>query len=364
MTMDGLTITLCLLFLFSAVVAFLVTKIGNGISKRHRILDVPNPRSSHTQPIARLGGIGIVAGVMLSFAIAAALHKMGLIQYPFPSHSALVMLLGGLGIAATGLYDDIRGLQPAKKFIFQFVMAVFVVACGARIESVTFLKWGPLTLGLLSVPVTLLWLIGVVNAFNFMDGIDGIAASTAGIYCYFFLIFALWESNSEVAALTVLVAGSSVGFLFHNFPKARTFMGDTGSMFLGFMVAMFVVLLAQKSSNPAMLIALMLVCIVYLWDVGYTLLRRLRRGENIFQAHRSHLYQRLVRSGQTHARITCVYFLFHVLVGSLAFAYLRCSFGVQVAVLVTVFVGVTSFTVSVSRLEKRAAASKSHVKDE
>jgi UDP-N-acetylmuramyl pentapeptide phosphotransferase/UDP-N-acetylglucosamine-1-phosphate transferase len=135
-------------------------------------------------------------------------------------------------------------------------------------------------------------------------------------------------------------------------------MGDTGSLLLGMVLALLVVRLAQKSTNAAWLIGLLLVCAVYLWDSGFTLLRRLRRGENIFQAHRSHLYQRLVQLGLSHARITGLYLLLHLLMGALGLAYVQCTNAMRAVILVFAGLTLAGFTMSVYWLERRAARAK------
>jgi len=335
-----------------------VTKVSITFSLRRGVLDVPNVRSSHAQPVPRLGGIGILAALILSLAVLALMRGLGSVGYPVSTRDVSLLLLVGIGMAVMGLYDDFHGMTPATKFLMQLVLAGIVVALGMRIESVAILKWGPFSLGILAFPVTVLWLTGFANIFNFMDGINGLAAVTAATYSAFLFVFAWRQGSVELAAMAAIVTGSSLGFLPHNLPKAKTFMGDTGSLLLGMVLALLVVRLAQTSANPASLIGLVLVCSVYLWDSGFTLLRRLRRGENIFQAHRSHLYQRLVQLGLSHASITGMYLLLHLLMGSLGLAYVRCTNAMRAVILVFAGVTLAGFTASVYWLEHRAARAK------
>lgn len=349
---------LWVLFLLSALIAYVVTKVSITFSLRRGVLDVPNVRSSHAQPVPRLGGIGILAALILSLAVLALMRMLGWVEYSVFTRDIALILLAGTGMAATGLYDDFHGMSPATKFLVQFVLAGIVVALGMRIESVVVLNWGPFALGVLAFPLTILWLTGFANIFNFMDGINGLSAVTGAAYSGFFLVFAWLQGTPELAATAVVVTGSCLGFLFHNFPKARTFMGDTGSLLLGMVLALLVVRLAQKSTNAASLIGLLLVCAVYLWDSGFTLLRRLRRRENIFRAHRSHLYQRLAQLGLSHANITGLYLLLHLLMGSLGLAYVRCTNAMRAVILVFAGVTLAGFTASVYWLEHRAARAK------
>jgi len=346
------------LFLFSALIAYIVTKLSVTISLCRGVLDVPNPRSSHSQPVPRLGGIGILVALALSLAALGLMRMLGWVEYSVFTRDIALILLAGTGMAATGLYDDFHGMTPATKFLVQSVLAGIVVAFGMRIESVAVLNWGPFSLGLLAFPLTILWLTGFANIFNFMDGINGLAAVTGAAYSGFFFVFAWRQGTPELAATAVVVTGSCLGFLPHNLPRARTFMGDTGSLLLGIVLALLVVQLAQKSPNPASLIGLLLVCAVYLWDSGFTLLRRVRRDENIFQAHRSHLYQRLAQLGLSHASITGLYLLLHILMGSLGLAYVWSSNVMRAGILALAGLVLVGFTMSVYWLERRAARVK------
>ena len=343
------------LLLVSALVAFVVTNVSITFSRRRGVLDLPNVRSSHSQPIPRLGGIGILAALVLSLAVIALMSATGWVGKGVLTRDVSLLLLAGVGMALTGLYDDFHGMTPATKFLLQFVLAGAVVALGARIESVTVLDRGPFLLGMLAFPLTILWLTGFANIFNFMDGINGLAAVTAAVYGGFFSVFAFWEGRPDLAAASLVIVGGCLGFLPYNFPRARTFMGDTGSLLLGMVLALLVVQLVQHSPNPASLVGLLLVCAVYLWDSGYTLLRRLWRGENIFQAHRSHLYQRLAQLGLSHARITGLYLLFHLLMGCMGLAYVGSSNAVRVGIFALAGLVLGGFTLSVHGLERQAA---------
>jgi UDP-N-acetylmuramyl pentapeptide phosphotransferase/UDP-N-acetylglucosamine-1-phosphate transferase len=347
-----------LLFILSAFVAYIVTRLTIRLSARRGVLDFPNERSSHSQPVPRLGGIGILAALVLSLAVYALMSATGWAGKAAFTRDVSLMLVAGMGMALTGLYDDFHRMAPATKFLMQLALAGIVVALGTRLESVTVLDWGPFSLGALAIPVTILWLTGFANIFNFMDGINGLAAVTAAVYSGIFAVFGAWQGRPDLAVASLVVVGGCLGFLPYNVPKARTFMGDTGSLLLGIVLALLVVQLAQHSPNPASLIGLLLVCALYLWDSGYTLLRRLWRGENIFRAHRSHLYQRLARLGLSHVRITLLYLGLHLLMGSLGLAYVSFAGIMRPVILVIAGVVLVGFTGSIYRLEHRAAGPK------
>ncbi|MHB8654752.1 MAG: glycosyltransferase family 4 protein [Terriglobia bacterium] len=346
-----------ILFVAGGLIAYMVTGLTIKVSLRRGVLDLPNARSSHSLPVPRMGGIGILSGFYLSTAALVVLGQLGFIGYSPFARDILIVLLAGAGMGVIGLVDDLHHLNPGTKYLMQFGIAVLVVAFGVRIENAAIPYWRTLELGLFSFPVTILWLTGFSNVYNFMDGINGLAAGTGAVYGVFFSLFASLQGNPELAAVAVLLSGSCLGFMFHNFPQARTFMGDNGSLFLGMVFALLVVRLAQQAPNPASLVALLLVCSVYLYDSAFTLLRRLKHGENIFQAHRSHLYQRLAQAGVPHAMITYLYLMLHTLMGTLALLYFLASKFEHLWILGFTTLVFLVFTLGVYRLERRIMVS-------
>lgn len=345
---------LWILFPAGVLIAYCATAISIKISLRQGVLDLPNARSSHTGPVPRMGGLGMLTAFYLITATFGVLGKLGLVQFAPYSQNIIVILFAAAVTAAAGLIDDLYHLKQAPKFLMQFVIALMLVAYGIRLEIISIPAWRVLGLGVFSFPLTILWLTGFSNVYNFMDGINGLAAGTAAVYGAFFFIIAWLQGDRELAAISVLLSGSCLGFLFHNFPVARTFMGDSGSLFLGMIFALIVVRLAQHSRNPSSLVALLLICSVYLYDSTFTLFRRLRHGENIFLAHRSHLYQRLVLAGHSHVKITGLYLFMHVLMGSLAVFYFLSSEPMRWWILIITSVIFLVFTHAVHQIENRA----------
>jgi UDP-N-acetylmuramyl pentapeptide phosphotransferase/UDP-N-acetylglucosamine-1-phosphate transferase len=343
-------------FLFlSAILTYEATKRSIRYSLRRGILDRPNSRSSHTAPVPRVGGIGIVAGFCLSLSVAylaGGWKPAG--EYAVPLSSSIFLTGLSIGMAAIGLCDDLRGLSPGVKFGCQLPIAALAVADGIALQSVSLPFVQPVLLGAVALPCTAIWLIGFSNIFNFMDGINGLAAGTGAVYGAFFFLFAWQQGTPEVAVVAILLAGSSLGFLFHNFPRPRTFMGDSGSLFLGMMIALLVVRLSQESAKPEAGPALLLICSVYLYDSGFTLLRRLCRRENIFQAHRSHLYQRLIQTGLSHAQVTALYLVLHSIVGCLALLYMGASEILRLQIVSLVGFLFLALTWGVGRAEQRS----------
>lgn len=281
-----------------------------------RMLDVPNSRSSHAHPMPRGGGLVIVVvtgagawGWHLWFGAVSA-------EYLLMGYS-----LGALVIAPVSWLDDLRGVSKKMRFLTHVAGAVFVLWLIGFWEQVDLPFAASLHIGWFGVPVVFLWMVGLTNAYNFMDGIDGLAGGQAVVAGVAWMGLGALIQEPLISVLGMLVASSSLGFLWHNWPPARIFMGDVGSAFLGYTFAALTVMAGV--SNPRMPLAGLLVVWPFVFDTAFTLMRRLRRGENIFMAHRSHLYQRLVIAGYSHGAVTGLYLGFAMVGVVLAFAWVR-----------------------------------------
>ena len=264
------------------------------------LLDHPNARSSHSTPTPRGGGIGIVVAATAGSFIgngSAFSHVLAL----------------ALGIALVSLIDDLYSLGTVMRFAVHAVAALVLILFSGHWREVKyfgaestggFVVENGVLLGAAGVVITFLWVIGLTNAYNFMDGIDGIAGTQAIVAAagwYFLSTGASPWTNM----MSVLVGASALGFLFHNWPPAAIFMGDVGSAFLGFTFAAIGVI--EGVRDPRLIIPAILVVWPFVFDSLLTFFRRLARGERIYEAHRSHLYQRLVRSGLSHQVVTLIY---------------------------------------------------------
>ena len=245
----------------------------------------------------RGGGIAIAIGAAL--ALAAVDIRTDITQ------AAWLVFAAAGWLAAIGLVDDHRGLPAGVRLVFQSLMATAVVWITGPIQALPLpapLDL-PLASGIVSWTLSIVWLVGVTNFFNFMDGIDGLAAGQATAICIG-VIIAGWSDASGV--LAAAVGGASAGFLLHNWPPARIFMGDAGSGFLGFVLAALPFLAPASRMHDAVL-ALAIGMTLFLLDPAFTLLRRAAQGRNPMQAHREHLYQRLARPGRPVVRVTAPY---------------------------------------------------------
>jgi len=263
------------------------------------IVDAPNARSSHTRTTPRGGGLSIVIVVAAVAGVIAAIR---------PEEALRIggAIVPALAIAAVSWLDDVHTLRNRTRFIVHLAAAITATAALGAVTRIDLGSLGMFRFGPLAWPLTLLWIVGLTNAFNFMDGSDGIAGITAAAVGAGIALAAAACIDGPVAVIAAAFAGASLGFLTSNWQPARIFMGDVGSAFCGFLLAVLP-LAVRADAVPEVLPVAAFSLWPFIFDTSLTLLRRLRAGENIFQAHRSHLYQRLVIAGWSHRAVAALY---------------------------------------------------------
>jgi Fuc2NAc and GlcNAc transferase len=277
----------------SALASLLITDVVRRYATRRAILDVPNHRSLHTVPTPRGGGIGIVAIAFLSVIVA---RGAGLL-----SPAVAAALLGGLPVAAVGWIDDRRGVHPAARILVHIAAAVWAVWKLGGLPSID-IGFRVLNLGHLGSFLAVVTIVWLTNLYNFMDGVDGIAATEAVAVAGLGGVFLLLRGDVGLAVVALAICGSSLGFLLRNWSPAKIFMGDVASGFLGFLFG--VIAIASERNDTVPLVGWVILLGVFIADATFTLIRRVARGESWYSAHRTHAYQRLVRVGWTHSRIS------------------------------------------------------------
>lgn len=284
-----------------AVIAFgVAAALAQGLAVWLRRWGMVDPAAPGWQEVSipRGGGLAIVIPVLLGAAWMLP-QDAGLWQ-------AAVALAASAGMALVSLCDDIRPVAVPIRLAAQTACAAIAVATLGPIRVIPIGPWGTLALGPEAWPVSLLWIVGLTNAFNFMDGIDAMAGTTAAITGGAVALASWLVGQPYLGAVGLLLMMASLGFLTANWPPARLFMGDVGSTFCGFLLAT-IPLLAAARGEPRILPIVALAMAPFLCDTAATLVRRAVTGENVFQRHRTHCYQRLVLAGWTHATVSCLY---------------------------------------------------------
>jgi len=297
---------------------------------RKELIDIPNERSCHTRPTPRGGGLPILIITLLGLLIYGSLsfveYRVLLLFYSF-----------GAGLIATvSWFDDLRTLPYRVRLVTHSLAAVLTIIGFGHWDTVIVPLMGQVHLAWLGLPVSFLWIVGLTNAYNFMDGIDGVAGGQAVVAGLGWAIVGMLIDLPFIGILGALLAASSLGFIFHNWPPARIFMGDVGSAFLGFSFACLAI--AGASREPSLAIVGVLLVWPFVFDTLFTFFRRLKNREDVFAAHRSHLYQRLVISGYSHQTVTLLYMGLDVLGLLLALLVLKKNAWTDLAVVVTLTV--------------------------
>jgi UDP-N-acetylmuramyl pentapeptide phosphotransferase/UDP-N-acetylglucosamine-1-phosphate transferase len=285
------------LFVGALILAWALTLGIERRAVRLRLLDVPNPRSMHKKVTPRGGGAAIVAVTLIGVAVAAAFGVR-------PEWPALGGYLGGvLVIVAVSLADDFLTLPSGLRLAAQVISAAIMVA-GLELGSQGIVG-GQSGLAWLILPAAIVWTVGLTNAYNFMDGIDGIAATQGLVAGLGWCVLGSISHQTWLAVLGLSAAAGCAGFLVRNWPPAKIFMGDVGSAFLGFTFGFMT--LAALRQTPQLAVAGALLLWPFVFDTSFTIIRRMMRGENLLIAHRSHIYQRLVLAGWHQYSVTLLY---------------------------------------------------------
>lgn len=271
------------------------------LAARWRLVDLPNRRSAHALPTARGGGVAIVVTTLL-----AALTLV--FRWPPAGPSILFgILLPSLVIAAVGIVDDVQPLRASLRLVIQVVVAAWITAVFGPFVSVAWPGLAPVSLGAAAWPLTLLWIVGMINAFNFMDGADGMAALGA-VACGLVVAAIAWHTNEHLTMLlAAFTAAAAGGFLVFNWQPARVFMGDVGSGFLGTILAVLPLTFPAEASRPAVLLPIAMALWPFIADPFVSVLRRAAAGANPLEPHREFFFHHLVRSGATHGVAAAIY---------------------------------------------------------
>jgi len=279
------------------VVSLAITPIVRIVAERYGLLDQPDAeRKIHQQPVPRLGGVAIAIAFAAAIGFAAFatldLNGMGVLR---PNRAPAILAVAGL-LVVVGVVDDLRGMRALVKLAWQIAAAVLAFLLGVSLERVH-LPWATVDLGLLALPVTVIWIVAVINAINLIDGLDGLATGVVLTALGAFALLAASDGVDPTLPIIAAAGGAAIGFLAYNLHPASIIMGDTGSMFLGFVVGAVSISLIQDGVAPQWPWVPVIALAIPLADMVWAVIRRTARGEPFFVADRGHIHHQLLRAG-------------------------------------------------------------------
>ncbi len=298
-------------FLFAFILSFILTFFCIKAANKWGLVDVPNERKIHKEPIPYLGGVAIYFAFLIVFIFSIKLSPVLVLEKKY-----IGLIISSFILFLFGLYDDIKGSNALLKFSFQIIAAFILVQSGFIIDKITnplggsifFPHW-------LSILITIFWIVGIINAINLLDGLDGLASGVVGISSFFIFIIAFIQNNTLVATLAIILAGINFGFLMFNKYPAKIFMGDTGSMFLGLIFSIIAIIGSRKSTVAINLLIPLVLLTIPIIDTLLAIIRRANRRKHIFQADKEHIHHRLLNLGIPYKKVILLIYLFCIYLG-------------------------------------------------
>lgn len=327
-----------LAFMTAVLISFLLTPLVKKLAEKVGAMDVPkDSRRVHKIPTPRLGGLAIYFSFVISVVAFGLVDKR-----------LFGVLLGATMIVIMGYFDDIKPLSAKVKLFIQILAAILVISYGIKIDAVTnpfyFINEGKrITLGMWSYPITVLWIVGVTNAINLIDGLDGLAAGVSTIASATLFIVALFTNQPAIAMLTLVLAGATAGFLPYNFNPAKIFMGDTGALFLGFMLSVISVMGVLKSAAALAILVPVFAIGFPIFDTLFAMVRRVANGKSMMEPDKGHLHHRLLDKGLSQKQAVLTLYSISTVLGISAVAMveskLKLAFWLVVAVFLLLSMG-------------------------
>ncbi|WP_042350856.1 glycosyltransferase family 4 protein [Bacillus massiliigorillae] len=301
-------LTLLICFIATLIITPLVKKLAFKIGAT----DKPNHRKVHQKIMPRLGGLAI----FISFLIGMLVLQ----PQPQDSTSAWAIIIGASIIVVIGVFDDMLELSAKVKFIGQIAAALIVVLSGVQVDYINLPFGGEIHLGMLSIPLTIIWIVGITNAINLIDGLDGLAAGVSTIALITISGMAMLKGDMFVLSIGAILIGSTLGFLKYNFHPAKIFMGDTGALFLGFMIAVLS-LLGFKNVTMISLIVPVIILGVPISDTFFAIIRRIVNKKPLSAPDKSHLHHCMLRLGYSHRQTVLIIYAMAASFGLAAFIF-------------------------------------------
>lgn len=298
-------------FAVAMAISFAMTPVAKSFAQRVGAIDVPDARRVHDHPIPRMGGLAIFIGFVLSVALFAEIDRQ-----------LQGILLGAVIVVTVGVIDDIVQLKAIVKLIFQILAALVAVYHGVEIDilsSLNFFGTGEyFSLGALSIPITVFWIVAITNSVNIIDGLDGLAVGVSAISSIVMLVLSILVADGSVAVVIAGLAGACIGFMPYNLNPAKIFMGDSGSLLLGYVLSTVSIIGLFKFYAIISFVVPFLVLAFPLFDTTFAFFRRILKGQSPMHADRGHLHHRLIDMGMSQKQAVAVLYSVSAVLGLVA----------------------------------------------
>ena len=304
-------------YIASAILAAVITPFIIFIARRIGAVDIPGARKVHFSPIPRIGGIAIFVSMMTSVILVLFLDNAISDKFRDIQPKVIALLSAATFVFLIGLVDDVRSFSGKIKFLILIIASLVVCASGSRIDSVSIATWFKLDFGLAAWPLTVIWIVGITVGVNFIDGLDGLAAGISAIACAVIAIFAFNSNQLLMVVIMLALLGSLSGFVFFNFNPAKIFMGDCGSMFLGFVLGSASVMCAAKTKTFVGLALPALALGFPIFDTFFTILRRYLNRRRILRSDYGHVHHKLLDMGLHQRRVVIIMYVLTAMVTGL-----------------------------------------------
>lgn len=300
-------------FLSSVGLTYLCIKIA----RKFNLVDQPNERKIHKDPVPYLGGAGIYFAFIINLLICILIQRLPEIN--LYEKNVIGLFISSFIIFVLGLFDDINGVHANFKFIVQIIAALILVKFGYLIDRITNPLGGVILFPYwFSVLVTVFWIVSVINAINLLDGLDGLASGVISVAAFFIFIISSIANNGMVQYMSLILLAANLGFLIFNFPPAKIFMGDAGSMFLGFIFSLLAILGNRKSAMAINLLIPIVLLSLPILDTLMAIIRRANMKKNIFLADKEHIHHRLIALGIPYRKVIILIYIICCYLGTIS----------------------------------------------
>jgi UDP-GlcNAc:undecaprenyl-phosphate GlcNAc-1-phosphate transferase len=274
---------------------------------KYHLFDKPGHRKVHQKNMPTMGGIAMVFGFFAALAVCEVYFPNAIENFYSKFWG---MIIASFVLVALGIIDDFKGLKAKFKIYVQILVAIILIISGFCIEEITNPFGDKISLGIFGYIITVLWIVGMINAINFLDGLDGLACGVSGIIAFFLFLSSLKQGNITAAVISLALCGACIGFLPFNFNPAKIFMGNTGSMFLGLILAVIAIAGYSKTQTLITLIIPVIALGLPIIDTGLAILRRIARGRHIFHADKEHIHHHMLTERKSQRKVVLsMYFL-------------------------------------------------------